>query len=129
MASVFIAQEWIDVYADNNSYTTDMFKLKDSDGKLYGCKYEQYHSIYALEANADGTYNGTLVEGQDSLEKSRINIKSAEKAVRCTVIQQLRQHLKLKQNNPKIKEVRDGLFFVWIFKSRLKKLSIYKKVA
>ena len=69
LASVFIAQEWIDVYADNNSYTTDMFKLKDSDGKLYGCKYEQYHSIYALEANADGTYNGTLVEGQDSLEK------------------------------------------------------------
>ena len=82
LASVFIAQEWIDVYADNNSYTTDMFKLKDSDGKLYGCKYEQYHSIYALKANADGTYNGTLVEGQDSLEKIPAEYKVCGKSTK-----------------------------------------------
>ena len=55
------AYEWIDVYADNNTYTTDMFKLNDSDGKLYGCLVGLDYSIYALEANADGTYNGTLV--------------------------------------------------------------------
>lgn len=63
------AYEWVYVYIENSPNAVEMFKLKDSDGKLYGCKYEQYHSIYALEANADGTYNGTLVEGQDSLEK------------------------------------------------------------
>lgn len=63
------AYEWVEVYIENNPNAVEMFKLKDSDGKLYGCRYEQYHSIYALEANADGTYNGTLVEGQDSLEK------------------------------------------------------------
>lgn len=63
------AYEWVYVYIENSPNAVEMFKLKDSDGKLYGCKYEQYHSIYVLEANADGTYNGTLVEGQDSLEK------------------------------------------------------------
>ena len=63
------AYEWVYVYIENSPNAVEMFKLKDSDGKLYGCRYEQYHSIYALEANADGTYNGTLVEGQDSLEK------------------------------------------------------------
>lgn len=63
------AYEWVYVYIENSPNAVEMFKLKDSDGKLYGCRYEQYLSIYALEANADGTYNGTLVEGQDSLEK------------------------------------------------------------
>ena len=63
------AYEWVYVYIENSPNAVEMFKLKDSDGKWHGCKYEQYHSIYALEANADGTYNGTLVEGQDSLEK------------------------------------------------------------
>lgn len=61
MPSVLIAYEWIDVYADNNSYTTDMYKLKDSAGNLYGCLDGIDCSIYALTANADGTYNGTLV--------------------------------------------------------------------
>jgi len=45
------------------------------------------------------------------------------------VITQARQHLKLKQNSTISQEVRDGLFFVGIFKSRLKKVLIYKKVA
>ena len=71
--SVLTAYEWAAVYVDNNPNTIDMFKLKDSAGRLYGCgisgEYGQYCSIFALEANADGTYNGTLVEGQDSLEK------------------------------------------------------------
>lgn len=59
------AYEWASVYIDNNPNTIDMFKLKDSDGRLYGCgisgEYGQYCSIYALTANADSTYNGTLV--------------------------------------------------------------------
>ena len=63
------AYEWVYVYIENSPNAVEMFKLKDSDGKLYGCRYEQYYSIYALEANADGTYNGTLVAGQSSLEK------------------------------------------------------------
>ncbi len=65
ISSVSIAYERAGVYVDNNPNIIDMFRLKDSDGNLYGCGYSgeqgQYYSIFALEANADGTCNGTPV--------------------------------------------------------------------
>ncbi len=51
------------VYAANNGPNTiDMFRLKDSDGNLYGCGYSgeqgQYYSIFALEASlADNSFD------------------------------------------------------------------------
>lgn len=70
-SSVEYKYEWVDVYLEGFARTIEMFKIKNSAGKLYGCLpegiQEEHYTIYELEANDDGTYNSKPVEGQDML--------------------------------------------------------------